>query len=82
MIALLTIMVLIMGGVSLYILPHTAGAFGFDVFLLGFNLLLWLLTGFLWYRVATERRKITVVEPYYEQGEGVWPPAPQVPKSE
>ena len=69
-----------MGGVTLYILPPLSRMVSIQSFLVGFNLLLWLLIGFLWYRIAMERRKITVVEPVYEQGEGVWPPAPQVPK--
>ena len=72
-------MVLIMSGVTLYILPSRLGSFNDQVFLVVLNALLWLLTGFFWYRILTERRKITVVEPSYEQGEGVWPPAPQVP---
>ena len=62
----MTLMVLIMSGVTLHIFPDTTGAFGFTVFLAVFNAFLWLLTGFLWYRIATERRKITVAEPFYE----------------
>ena len=77
--SLMTLMVLTMSGVTLYVSPHMTRASGLATFLVGFNAFLWLLTGYLWYRVATERQKITVVEPFYEQGEGVWPPAPQVP---
>ena len=78
--SLMTLMVLALGGVTLYILPSLTRVIRIQAFLVGFNLLLWFLTSFFWYRVATERQKITVVEPFYEQGEGVWPPAPQVPK--
>ena len=80
--SLMTLMVLIMGAGTLYTLPLMVGAGAFKVFLVFFNLFLWLITGFLWYRILTERRKTAVVEPVYEQGEGVWPPAPQIPKSE
>ena len=80
--SLITLVVLAMGGVTLYILPSLSRMMGVQALLIGFNLFIWLLTGFLWYRIVTERRKITVVEPLYEQVEGVWPPAPQVPKIE
>jgi len=79
-ISLLTLVVLIMGAATLYILPSLSRMVSFQDFLVGLSLLLWLLTSFSWYRIATEQRNITVVEPSYEQGEGVWPPAPQVPK--
>jgi hypothetical protein len=46
------------------------------------TLALWLFTGRCWYRIVTERRKTPTVEPVYEQGEGVWPPAPRIPKNE
>ena len=78
--SLITLVVLALGGVTLYILPSLTRIVGIQAFLVGFNLLLWLLTGFLWYRIATERGKVPVGEVVYEQGEGVWPPAPQVPK--
>ncbi len=78
----MTLMVLIMSAGTIYTFPLMSAPFGFKVFLVGFNAFLWLLTGFLWYRIATERRKVTVVEPFYEQVEGVWPPAPRVPEIE
>jgi len=80
--SLITLVVLAMGGVTLYILPHLSRMVSIQAFLVGFNLLLWLLTGFLWYRIVTERRKNPLIEPVYEQGEDVWPPAPQIPKNE
>ncbi len=80
--SLLTLMVLITGVGTLYILPLASWSLTYRGFFAGFNLLLWLVTGFLWYRVATGRRKSPVVEPVYEQGEGVWPPAPRTPKNE
>ncbi len=78
--SLMTLMVLIAGAGTLYILPLASWSFIVKMIFAGFHLLLWLITGFLWYRIATEQRRITVVEPVYEQGDGVWPPAPQVPK--
>ena len=78
--SLMTLMVIIMGVGTAWTFPLMSAMPGSKVFLVGFNAFLWLLTGFLWYRITTERRKITVVKPFYEQIEGVWPPAPQVPK--
>ena len=43
---------------------------------------LWMYTGYCWYRITTERRKVPVVEPVYEQREGVWPPAPRISENE
>lgn len=80
--SLMTLMVLIMGAGTLYILPLAPFSFAVKIIFAGFNLLLWLITGFLWYRIVTERRKTPIAEPVYEQGEGVWPPAPQRPKNE
>lgn len=42
---------------------------------------LWLYTSYCWYRIVCEKRQI-VPSILQKQPEGVWPPAPQVPKNE
>ncbi len=78
--SVMTLMVLIMGAATLYALPLAPWSFAVKCSIAGANLFLWLITGFLWSRIAMERQRVSVIEPGYEQEERVWPPAPQTPK--
>jgi Na+/melibiose symporter-like transporter len=80
--ALMTLMVIAAGLVTYYIgfvLSHSLSA---RIIIAVVNLCFWLITAFFWYRLMTEKRSTKKIGPILEQTEDVWPPAPQIPKSE
>lgn len=77
-----TLLVLIVAVGSAFGLLPALVSFNAGAIVIGVNLVLWYITGYLWYRVQKGWRKQPAVQPRYKQQEGVWPSAPHISENE
>ncbi len=76
----LTVLVLLASWLTCSIWPLAPWTLKMRLSMIAGNLFFWLVVGAAWYRVAAGWPKPPVIQAVIEQGEGVWPPSPQIPQ--